>query len=163
LINNRSETEEMLDLVANFFNHATHFLMMEERPMPGGYFCLADTVNGRPWFICSFGIMLEEKWPRYLHFAQEKALRLAVNPSHESSWQSRNEEEEQWGGAIRAGQYILSFSGLPEKWDEALCLAVAFTHQLINMDEAIAIADLKRTPSPLEEFSKLIRRERIQS
>lgn len=78
----------------------------------------------------------------YRMFAQEKAWRLLSRPSDASSYQSRDEAHEKWGGAIRAGDYILSFSGLPELVDEALMLVLAVRLELIGRAEAERIAAL---------------------
>jgi hypothetical protein len=90
----------------------------------GGYLCVADQ-NGRPLLILAFGQVNEEKLPKYLEFCQEKALRLASHPEHISSWQSRNEAESRYGGAVRGKRYIFSFSGLPEKLDEVMTISLA--------------------------------------
>ncbi|GEM_PF-1678999 len=91
----------------------------------GGYFCVAYAYSGLPILIAEIGNPPADKVERYLTFAQEKAKRLAENPDHKSSWQSRDETKDQWGGAIRAGRYILSFSGFPELVDEAVMLLTA--------------------------------------
>ena len=91
----------------------------------GGFFCLADARTGLPWVIAQLGEISNEKVEKYLAFCQEKARRLALHPEHTSSWQSRNPEDNQWGGAIRCGKYIYSFSGLPELGDEALMMYAA--------------------------------------
>lgn len=60
--------------------------------------------------------------------ATEKAKRLreqAIKNGHISSWQSRDFDNKKYGGAIVAGNWILSFSGLPEKMDEYLMIKVA--------------------------------------
>ncbi|MDP3784801.1 MAG: hypothetical protein Q8R12_01870 [bacterium] len=91
----------------------------------GGYFCLADKTDGLPLLIVQVGEIPEVKAGKYLSFCQEKARRLAKNLSHASSWESRDPNQEKWGGAIRAEKMnglILSFSGLPELGDEAVML-----------------------------------------
>jgi len=64
---------------------------------------------------------------KYASLCQEKALRLAQFKEHVSSWQSRNESENKWGGAIRVQGLIFSFSGLPEHWDEACAVTLAYS------------------------------------
>lgn len=69
-----------------------------------------------------------EKYERY---AYEKVERLEANlvNKHYSSWESRDESLDQWGGAIRVPMqgmwFILSFSGLPEVGDEAFMVLLA--------------------------------------
>ena len=61
-------------------------------------------------------------------FCQEKAKRLVQHPDHKSSWESRNPEAGQWGGAISVsafGSLIFSMSGFPELGDEAIMLVTA--------------------------------------
>ncbi len=78
-----------------------------------------------------------KKLPRYRIVSLEKAIRLGKNCGvnrHVSSFQSRNLSANEYGGSIlvmldpgglEIFYLILSFSGLPEKADEALCLLIA--------------------------------------
>ncbi len=91
----------------------------------GGYFCIADGITGTPYLTILIGEVENSKADRYYEFCREKAQRLAANPDHLSSWQSRDERTGQYGGAIRVGRHILSFSGLPELGDEAILLAAS--------------------------------------
>ncbi len=70
----------------------------------------------------------------------EKLERLKASPELLASWQSRNTDEEMYGGAIRAGEYIFSFSGLSEHADEMICLLVAIELEALSCDEAYRIA-----------------------
>ena len=88
----------------------------------GGYFCLADGLNGIPYIILRVGDVPEEKAEKYFSLCQEKARRLTKHLDHMSSWQSRVPDQEKWGGAVRMHDSILSFSGLPELGDEAIML-----------------------------------------
>lgn len=93
----------------------------------GGYFCVADGKNGLPLLTVLIGKVPLEKALRYLNLCQEKAARLSMYPGHGSSWESRNPEENQWGGAIRVGtDFIFSLSGFPELGDEAVMLDTAW-------------------------------------
>lgn len=92
----------------------------------GGYFCIADNASGEPLDVVRLGDPLPTKEGRYEELAKEKAARLAANPEHDTSYQSRYPVRDRWGGAVRAGNHILSFSGLsPDRLDEALVLVVA--------------------------------------
>lgn len=103
----------------------------------GGYVCLADQA-GRLLGERPVGRILElsldklDKCVKYARFAPEKCVRLAQNPGHLSSMQSRCEAEEKYGGSIRGTELIYGFSGLPEKWDEACMLALA--HRLGDIE-----------------------------
>lgn len=100
----------------------------------GAYFCFTDGMTGDPFFDpVSIGEVPREKAEIYLAFCQEKARRLASHPSHLASWESRNPDAGQWGGAVRAGDIILSISGLPEMGDEALMLIMAEIYAVIFM------------------------------
>lgn len=109
----------------------------------GGYFCLANKNSGLPVMVFPVGKfhMLSEKTrEKYCAFSQEKALRLAENPLHQSSWQSRNESKMKYGGAVRGRTFIFSFSGLPEKLDEAAMLTLAVEAGDLDHSSAFAIA-----------------------
>ena len=89
-------------------------------------------------------ITLTDRLAKYYLFSGEKGERVVLNNplGHVSSWQSRDPEQDKWGGAIRAGDFVLSFSGLPELADEALMLAVALDLNLLTLEEANRIADI---------------------
>lgn len=100
-----------------------------------GYLTLMNAITGEIVFTVPFGEIPEEKKEKYFEFSQEKAHRLfsQVNMhlpnGHTTSFQSRNEELDMWGGAIylnsQSLSVILSFSGMPELIDEAMMLVVA--------------------------------------
>ena len=91
----------------------------------GAYLCVAES-RGFPLLIAPIGIVPEEKADKYLSFCQEKVRRLARHPEHVSSWQSRNPDADEWGGAVRIqtafGELLVSMSGFPELGDEAFVL-----------------------------------------
>lgn len=64
----------------------------------------------------------KERQDRYSDLSQEKATRLLDNPDHSLSWQSRDEDNDKWGGAMDDGEYNWSVSGLTEEQDEALAI-----------------------------------------
>lgn len=92
----------------------------------GGVFCLMEESTGRyivePTII---GQITNGKEDRYRELCQEKAVRLRENKGDMSSWQSRDEKNDKWGGAISDGDHIWSFSGLTEYQDEALMIMSA--------------------------------------
>lgn len=96
----------------------------------GGYFAIA-TPTGRILMVAQIGQIEESlRAETYLTCCMEKAIRLGLRREHLSSWQSRVEADAKYGGAIRTAEYILSFSGLPEKWDEACMVKVACREKL---------------------------------
>lgn len=102
----------------------------------GAWFCVADARTGVPLFDPSLiGQVPLEKAEKYFRFCVEKAIRLANHPEHESSWESRNPDAGEWGGAVRVGDYIFSISGYPEMGDEALMLILAEVHS--REDQAV--------------------------
>lgn len=117
----------------------------------GGYFCLADMQTGIPELLVMYG---DPENPagkaKYFSFAQEKAMRLAQNKHHKSSFESRIPENSKWGGAIRGHQYIYSFSGFPEIVDEASMLLTALLLDDLTHDEAYIIATQNKTRQTFE-------------
>lgn len=112
---------------------------------PGGYFCFADGRSGNPFLIAKIG---DPPWPKsekYLLLCIEKVRRLAAFPGHISSWQTRDESLDHFGGAIRAkaplingelSPVILSFSGLTEEADEMFMVRLALRFEMIDADDA---------------------------
>lgn len=111
----------------------------------GGVFCVKDARANVLLLLAPVGRFSEKKSARYFSFAQEKATRLYFKVKrgsrHIASWQSRDEEKQRYGGAILAGDLILSFSGLPELADEAAVTYVAFVFNLICLTTALEIAN----------------------
>jgi hypothetical protein len=118
-----TELAWVLETVKRTFEEGL-FLFQEDaawKDRTGGYFCLAD-LRGMPLLIAPIGTMSREKAEKYLQLCQEKARRLSASRGHISSWESRVPDEEKYGGAITIADVILSFSGLPEKGDEAVMM-----------------------------------------
>jgi hypothetical protein len=97
-----------------------------------GYLTLLDKIKGKIILTLPFGEIPEEKKEKYFSFSQEKAWRLfsQIKNGHFDSFQSRNEEENQYGGAVYFGSYlknmVFSFSSeRPELIDEAIILVLA--------------------------------------
>jgi len=98
----------------------------------GGYFCLLNHATGefliRPRVI---GMVTDRaKRRKYQYLCMEKAIRLSVMEDERgvdvTSWQSRDEEKQRYGGAVLTEtDYIFSFSGLPELCDEAAMIIAA--------------------------------------
>lgn len=71
------------------------------------------------------GAITNGKQEKYAQFAREKASRLLEHTDHCLSWESRDPDNEKWGGALHDGLFIWSFSGLSEEQDEAFVLMAA--------------------------------------
>lgn len=111
-------------LLPELFAEMNSSLPEESRSL-GGYFCLTGVWQPEtPILIMQVGEQPEASRIRSFGFCQEKAQRLLAHPDHVSSWQSRNEAAQSYGGAIRCGDYAFSFSGLPELADEAMMLTL---------------------------------------
>ena len=92
----------------------------------GGYFSVSDRMTGETLLLIPIGEVTDQNLIRYRGFCLEKVRRLIQNPAHLSSWQSKNKTRERYAGAVLLpGNMVLSFSGLPELADEALCLILA--------------------------------------
>ena len=98
----------------------------------GGYFCMADGLNGgAPLIIVPIGRIRFDKAEKYLRLSREKGVRLASHfiDGHWTSWESRseNETDEKFPGAIRLQGYTdtFSLSGLPSLGDEAVSLGTS--------------------------------------
>ena len=91
----------------------------------GGYFCLAPTHTGFPYLLMLVGLVPQDKFEKYAKLAMEKARRLSMHPHHITSRESRNPEKEEWGGAVFVNPDIWSFSGFPERLDEAVMIVAA--------------------------------------
>lgn len=85
------------------------------------------------------GKVRDFKQKKYYTFALEKILRLSRGPLfHNSSYETRNEANEQYGGAVRGKNYFLGISGFArEHEDEAVAMAALVLHK--QMDEAVAM------------------------
>jgi len=81
----------------------------------GGYFAVSDRMTGETLLLIPIGEVTDQNLIRYRGFCLEKARRLIQNPARE-----------RYAGAVfLPGNIVLSFSGLPELADEALCLILA--------------------------------------
>ncbi len=115
----------------------------------GGYFAMNDSEPQEVGESAEYydsgafrvGTVPEDKRTKYRFLTQEKALRLQFNEDHRSSWQSRNEDESKWGGAVRISNGdIYSFSGLPEHGDEALTMGLAYLQGYLNDDDIVQLS-----------------------
>ena len=100
-----------------------------------GYLTVMDGTNGEIIFTVPFGEIPKDKQEKYFELSQEKAHRLFsqvcmnLPDGHTSSFQSRNVDEDKYGGSIYLNLHstvlILSFSGMPELIDEAMMIVLA--------------------------------------
>ena len=118
-----------------------------EHDKSGGHFLLA-LETGAPFTLQRVDIkgLTEERAAATREYAQEKVNRLLEHESHCASRLSRDPDQKKWGGAIRINGGFMSFSGLPEYADEALCLRLAVLFELLPSDRAVAIAQTTKNP-----------------
>lgn len=116
-----------------------------------GYLAIVDRSDGRLLLHAQVGNCLPDKHAKYCEISLEKAMRIYRNQDA-SSWMSRDPDNDKWGGAIVAGRFILSFSGLPELADEALMLALGREMSWISIEDVMGLA----TVSNNEYIGKLL-------
>ena len=106
-------------------------------------------------FTAIVGVPPKEKLQKYYGFSIEKARRLLALPDNVSSYQSRDPENDRWGGAIRSEPIIISISGFPELWDEAISLTMAVRASSLRLETAREIAAISGNPHFERLFHKL--------
>jgi hypothetical protein len=130
----------------------------EDPDHTGGYVFLTDD-NERPadgyivpCAVSAIGNVPRDKAARYYRNATEKATRLILQHRRgesklwETSWQSRNPDQMQYGGGVRFVLpddriVVMSFSGYPEHRDEAIVIATGVHMQWIRETPARLIAN----------------------
>ena len=112
--------------------------LKQDDKRPGGYFAIFknDPHDLRPLALLQIENPDPQKLDKYLKLYCEKAWRLMEHPEHIASSQSANPEREQYGGAIRAGNYILVFTGMHTgELDEEILIRFAGLVDLISDSE----------------------------
>ncbi len=136
----------------------------------GGFFCSVDTALtlNVPTLVIRVGNFPRDRAERRFRLSIEKPTRLLANPTHISSEQSRCDEKEQFGGAIRTSAGMaFSFSGLPRGIDdEAVCLLTAertgqILPELIERIVAISNNDVYRRIRAFHPLSPVGHRRQI--
>jgi len=130
---------------------STALRLIDDSERRGGFFGL--TIKGQD--ICvPIGDIPDKKRLKYYTLAREKIRQLESHPLHRTSHQSRDPDaivEEmawgKWGGGIRTDNgNLLSFSGLPELWDEAVVFVVAIKHGWLEKTSVLRRISRKRNP-----------------
>lgn len=157
IFNTPPDISELSELVTTLTTSAEVYC--EEFDKPGGHFCLANE-QGEPIIILrvNFFEFEEGRAARTFAFCQEKIQRLLAHPEHVASWQSHDPDNDQYGGAIRVKGGFLSFSGLPEHADEALCIGLARTFGALSAEEAASIIDITGNSYPYPYPYTMIKR-----
>ena len=94
----------------------------------GGYLTIMDAKTGTILAIIACGKIPEEKKALYLKFSQEKAQRLFEHlvVGHMTSYESKDDANEKYAGAICGSKYIISFSGHKADVDEAISISAFY-------------------------------------
>lgn len=112
------------------------FARMRKRwPKARAGFCfgLYDGKNHHLLLKGMVGKVRDFKLKKYEMLVEEKAHRLLTRLSDGSSYESRVPEGEQYGGAVRGTDYVLSISGLAkEHQDEALGMVALVLRKQAN-------------------------------
>ena len=135
------------------------FLALPENPdktRTGG--CLAIIKDGKMVMVIELGVTRPEKTDKYFRLCQEKAKRLSAHSGdgHISSWQSRNVQENKYGGGVtvpsdsggvKAGQGMVgAMSGLVEHGDEAITLVIWSIFRWLVLEYAKKIMYISDNP-----------------
>lgn len=150
------QNSAILWIVEHLVQEATKLRGNPKPKRCGGY--LTVLLRGEPQIqLCASIGVFEDDPHQYLVYSQEKAERLRVFwHEHLSSWQSRDPDNGRWGGAICADEMIFSFSGLPEKVDEAVVTAAAYwLGEITEYSHALQIADISRNPFTEELIARM--------
>jgi hypothetical protein len=150
------------NIVAKFSNLDETF---NSKKCAGGYLAVFETLKSEqkegvvkvlPLFVVAIGTFPNEEGEEYAKFAVEKGQRV-IETQKLTSYETRNEAENKYGGAIRTENYVLSFSGLsPDTADEAVVLAIAYQVDLLSMGAVLKTAS---TIESVRIFSELYQKE----
>ncbi len=144
------------DLIQNLEIEITEFSRVYKLGENSGYFIVIedDEDGGVIFLIIKIGECSADKARKMCASSLENAQRLVAHPEHKTSWQSRDPEKDQGGGAIRIScedgkTYIFSFSGLTEHAEhvgEALMAYVAFHTGYINATDLRELMIISNNP-----------------
>jgi len=130
----------------------------KELPKTGVYcsiLTVEDAIAKAPAATVRFGELTDDLKVKYRHHCQEKACRLGDHAAerHVSSFQSADMKKT-FPGAVLLEGYILSCSGLPPEYDEAVCLETGLDPRLnlAGVDTAIKIAKISNNRVFLDQF-----------
>jgi hypothetical protein len=125
-------TLDLLPKVSDLYSQTNQLLALANNMVPtelersGGYLTILDGETGKVLLILSCGIIPPEKAEKYLEFSQEKAYRLFAHKEHKTSYESKDETNSMFPGAIRGEEGIYSFSGHQTDVDEAISISAFY-------------------------------------
>lgn len=120
----------------------------------GGIFYCLNWSTGKFLLMANIGYNDPKQVPARMAVAQEKAYRtflLTGRTSFVTSYDSREPALGLWGGAVgiqsrKGDDLVLSFSGLPELWDEAAMFVTAVRSHLVSQYMVLAQISEERNP-----------------
>lgn len=139
-IGKQSTENSLIETVRHLFPLAEKLAAYKDR---GGYLTIVDLKLNAILGTARIGAPPHKKFKKYFRLSVEKALRLLKYPKHNTSRQSRDIKRNKFGGAVRGLQFIVSFSGLPEIWDEALIVCALVIEKEISFAKALKITNTK--------------------
>lgn len=131
---------------------------MGEEGQNGCHFGVYSQYDGKTLMTVTCGHMSPEWSVQCSFWMFEKATRLLEHKDHTTSYESRNPEADQWGGASENAHYIFSVSGFEEELlDEAMTLVVAILGDLLSESVVLMAISDERNPflRPLLAVAKI--------
>ena len=136
---------DILDSIAYLVEECANLPNNPNPEKKSGYFTVFRKEDGRLLLAAQIGECPSDKYEKYQLFSYEKGARVYKRDDL-SSWTSRDESKNKWGGAISTDDFILSFSGLPELADEAVVLVAALALKWANRRDVAAITNQSENP-----------------
>lgn len=125
---------------------STALAFIKDPTKAGAYLCVTD-FDGRLELEIPVGSFKDvQRSIDCAAFALEKNRRLAAHPNHLSSFESADEDEGKYPGAIRGDNFLWSLSALPALWDEACMLSLALRVNEISVERVRKIIEISKNP-----------------
>jgi hypothetical protein len=131
-------------LILGHLNDGVKELAVYSDGCNGGVLVIYDTEVPDPLltpFTIPAGRVSRTEFKTKYAYALCNGLCLLERPDIRTSRECRHTAPDVLSGAVRAGRFVLSFSGYPEEVDEALMLYVATRLGYLSVEEALSIAD----------------------
>lgn len=123
----------------------------------GCYLSIVDPNTQHPVLQgCLIGRVPADRSIDYRRFSLEKPLRILDHPDHVTSWQSRDFDKKEYGGGARSPHWAYGCSGLPEKDDELLILALIYYLSEMSEDEVMSAATHSDNANKLEYLLEFV-------
>lgn len=126
------ETNILAPRIANIYNqlnrllHIANIGLAPDLQRFGGYLTILDAKDGKVLLVLACGEIPNDKMEKYLNLSMEKALRVFADKEHKTSWDTRDEANAKYPGAIKGVEAIYSFSGHQPDVDEASSISIFY-------------------------------------